>query len=450
MPGSGACATVIFRSKGEAAILQETKLLWRLRQFGQKLWVRTSLFALLGAATALVAIPLGPLIPDRIVDLVGAKAVDRLLGILATSMLAVTTFSLQVLVSALSAAANNATPRASVILNRDRTSQNILASFMGAFLFSLVGLVALQTGIYSDGGLVLLFGATGSVILLVGGSLLRWFSHLTTFGRMGDTLARVEHAAGKPVKAYAQRPALGGCRLKGDPPLSTHTVKAHRTGYIQHVDMQALGSASGEAGCRLWLMARPGDFIDPTETLIRHDYTGTDEKFENRLTAAVTIGNDRDLDQDPAYGLIILSEIASRALSPAVNDPGTAIDVLGRFVRLFNDLYKDEDPEIEHDNIFVVDVPPDAFFRVSFFPVARDGAELREVQVALLRALRTIARTHPEALGVAARTMAAKALGFALESQPDHNVSEELKRLAVQVGRKRAASARSSDVRPRG
>jgi uncharacterized membrane protein len=44
----------------------------------------------------------------------------------------------------------------------------------------------------------------------------------------------------------------------------------------------------------------------------------------------------RYFDEDPRFGLITLSEIASRALSPAVNDPGTAIQIISSYVRLFS------------------------------------------------------------------------------------------------------------------
>jgi hypothetical protein len=48
----------------------------------------------------------------------------------------------------------------------------------------------------------------------------------------------------------------------------------------------------------------------------------------------IIVGDVRSFDQDPRFGAVVLTEIASRALSPGMNDPGTAIDVIGRAVRL--------------------------------------------------------------------------------------------------------------------
>src|SRR3546814_6046328 len=58
-----------------------------------------------------------------------------------------------------------------------------------------------------------------------------------------------------------------------------------------------------------------------------------DDPLASKVLACVSIGVRRTFEHDPRFGLSVLSEIASRALSSAVNDSGTAIDVLGRGVR---------------------------------------------------------------------------------------------------------------------
>ena len=59
-------------------------------------------------------------------------------------MLVVATFSLGTMVQAFAAAASSATPRAARVLIDDPFSQNVLATFLGAFVFAMVGLVALR------------------------------------------------------------------------------------------------------------------------------------------------------------------------------------------------------------------------------------------------------------------------------------------------------------------
>ena len=106
------------------------KSTWLLLKLTRALWVRAVAIGILGVLTALAGIVLSPLIPDTIGAHFGADAVDQILGILASSMLAVVTFSLAVAVQAFATAAANATPRATALLQQDPTTQNVLATFV--------------------------------------------------------------------------------------------------------------------------------------------------------------------------------------------------------------------------------------------------------------------------------------------------------------------------------
>jgi uncharacterized membrane protein len=114
--------------------------------------------------------------PGDLSTKIGADSVDNILGIIASSMLTVATFSLSTMVSAYSAATSNVTPRATRLVMEDSTSQNVPATFVGSFLFSLVGIVALTTGAYGEQGRLVLFVVTIGVIALIVVTLLRSIS----------------------------------------------------------------------------------------------------------------------------------------------------------------------------------------------------------------------------------------------------------------------------------
>ena len=75
----------------------------------------------------------------------------------------------------------------------------------------------------------------------------------------------------------------------------------------------------------------PGNFIYDGTVLARASRHLPDAA---RFQAAFTIGDERSFEQDPRFGLVVMTEIASRALSAATNDSGTALDVVGRTIRL--------------------------------------------------------------------------------------------------------------------
>lgn len=153
---------------------------WILKQVFKKLWFRAGLFAIVAIMTALLSILFKSMIPESVSVKVGAEAVDNILNILASSMLAVTTFSLSIMVTAYGSATTNVTPRATRLVVEDVTTQNVLATFIGSFLFSLVGIIALNMGAYGERGRVILFVVTLVVIGLILITLLRWIQHLTS------------------------------------------------------------------------------------------------------------------------------------------------------------------------------------------------------------------------------------------------------------------------------
>ncbi|WPE22692.1 hypothetical protein ShzoTeo12_39090 (plasmid) [Shinella zoogloeoides] len=155
-----------------------SRRVWLLSQLVRRIWFRATLFSILAIATALIAIVLAPFIPGDLSTRIGADAAGNILGIIASSMLTVTTFSLSTMVSAYSAATSNVTPRATKLVMEDSTTQNVLSTFVGSFLFSLVGIIALNTGAYGDQGRVVLFLVTIGVIVPIVVTLLRWIDHL--------------------------------------------------------------------------------------------------------------------------------------------------------------------------------------------------------------------------------------------------------------------------------
>ncbi|MBB6227593.1 putative membrane protein [Polymorphobacter multimanifer] len=385
------------------------KSAWLLRQLVRQIWVRSVAIGLLGVVVALTGIVFGRFIPGRYEDMLGAGAVDDILTILASSMLAVVTFSLSVAVQAFAAAAESATPRASRLLEEDSTTQNVLSVFVGAFLFSLVGIIALATGAYGAQGRVVLFLATVAVIALVVGMLLRWINHIMRFGRMGDTLRRVEAAATRALIARAKSPYLGGQNAGHGPPLTALPVLACKTGYVQHVDMEMLSDCAEAHDLNIWLVDLPGSFATLADPLFLVVGRNTDAAVLAQLRDAFTIAAERNFDQDPRFGLIVLAEIASRALSPAVNDPGTAIDVLGRTVRILGHWLGDDGLEPEYPRIMVPAITGQELIEDAFLPIARDGAALVEVQIRLQKALAALARMAPAQFAAPAAAMALEA-----------------------------------------
>ncbi|MBZ6377329.1 hypothetical protein B5C34_05475 [Pacificimonas flava] len=404
---------------------------WRflLAQFVKRIWFRASLFSFGAIAIALFGTLLPSVYHLPLEIELAAGSVNSILTILASSMLAVTTFSLSIMVSAYAAAANNSTPRATSLLIEDSVASNTLATFVGSFLFSIVGIVGLSAQLYGREGRLLLFFSTLVVLFLVTAALLRWIEQLTRFGRVADTIRRVEQAASRAAGHWARQPRLGAMPAPESYPEEAVSLYREAGGYVRHVDMEALDGLARQVETSVHVLMMPGDFVSP-DTALALVETEPDSHVRHEMERCFSIGPDRSYNQDPTFGLVVLSEIASRALSPAVNDPGTAIQVLGAGVRVFQNYCDglDEERQAMFESVTAPDMPYGEMLEDFFGPIARDGAGLLEVQTRLQRCLEMIALANRTHFGEPAKRLAAIALKRALEKLDSPLEEARLKR----------------------
>ncbi|WP_319519131.1 DUF2254 domain-containing protein [uncultured Martelella sp.] len=379
--------------------LQLSRRLWVLSQVMRQLWFVAAIYCIAGIATALLGILLNPYIPEGVGEAIGVDSVGSLLSIIASSMLTVLIFSLNTVVQASSAAASSATPRAVGTLLEDRTAQAALSTFLGSFIFSLVGLIALNTNLYGTGGRLVLFVATIAVIVLIIGILLRWINYLGRLGKVSRTIEQVEDQAITSMRNYRAEPFLGGTEFDGHMPGGLQLIDPPETGYLRFVDMAALDAVSRRLDADIYVLERPGAFMAAGRHIagieLPLDSKVAGEDIIAEIAGAFTIGHERSYTQDPLYGLTVMSQIALRALSPAVNDPGTAIDVTTHLVRIMEAGERpDADSEPRYSRIHMPAIRAEEFFDAAFTAMSRDGANMAEVVIHLLHACRALGRTE--------------------------------------------------------
>lgn len=376
------------------------KLLFRLRQINRQMWFLPAVFSIVALATVAAARYSAFLLPQKLPFNVSETAIEDILTIVATSMLTVATFALATMVNAFFGATQATTPRAVRLIAEDRAAQAPISIFIGAFLFSVVGIIALSSGFYSASGRLILFGVTILVVIVVVGALIRWISKISSIGQVGETIERMEMATSAAFHEIAHKP-LFGCSETTPAAEQGVPVHAARTGYVQHLQADELQEVAEDCDLFIHVVARPGAYATAVRPLVL--VTGTvNDTIEQRIREAFVLGRDRTFDHDPRFGLIVLNEIAARALSPGVNDPGTAINVIHTDVRILDDWFRREaeassDPE--YDRVSMVPISPHDILDDAFRPIARDGAGNVEVCLKLFEALETIKAVSPNRFG---------------------------------------------------
>ena len=379
------------------------RLTFILRRFRDRLWVRPLAVCLLSVAAAFVAKFADGTGLAQLVPVIAPDSIETLLSIMASSMLVIATFSVASMVAAYASASSTATPRSFILVVADDASQIALSTFVGAFIFSVVSLTAIRNSYFGVAGIFVLFVLTVVVFGIVILTFVRWVDRIARLGRMGSTIDKVEKAAAGALKRRRDAPTLCGAPITSDARESEResergrAVFAATVGYVQHIDVAALQAWAKESQVRVCIAALPGTFTTPDRALAYISALAADPADMDctLVVESFQIGGDRFFDDDPRFGLVVLSEIAGRALSPTVNDPGTAIDVIGTLTRLFTlwsePAASDDDALPKYDRIDVPAISVRDMFDDAFTAIARDGAGMVEVSVRLQKSLHALA-----------------------------------------------------------
>jgi uncharacterized membrane protein len=319
------------------------RLRFLLNRLRERLWVKPLLVSILSLVVVTGTGYLDRLLYGVPVPAVSLESVTTLLKILSSSMLVIATLAVSSMVSSYNSASTSVNPRAFPLVTADDLSQYALSTFIGAFIFSVIALIAAQNDYYEHAGLFGLLVITLAVFAVVVLTFVRWVDRIARLGLLTNTISKIERVTASAIRQRQLEPTMDGVESTGVEGLA---VSCKKTGYVQLVDMEALQAVAESNDLFVSVTALPGRLILPGRDLaIVSEYAGglarkparLDEGVRREIAQAFVIGDQRTFDEDPRFGLVALSQIACRAMSPAVNDPGTAIDIIASFVRLLRE-----------------------------------------------------------------------------------------------------------------
>ncbi|HSH13548.1 MAG TPA: DUF2254 domain-containing protein, partial [Desulfurivibrionaceae bacterium] len=294
-------------------------------------------------------------------------------------------------------------------------------AFIGAFIFSIVSLVAVKNALFEDAGLFAIFCFTLLVFAIVVVTFVRWVDRLARLGRVVNIIGKAEKAAGDALGRRRHAPTLGGLTA----PPHEHpdqaqglSVYSATVGYVQHINLETLQSWAVAHDCQITVAALPGAFVGTRRPLVY--VSGARSCDPEALAGAFTISSNRTFEDDPRFGLLALSEIADKALSPGINDPGTAINVIGTLVRLFTVWQSPPEQDrlrpTDYDRVAVPRLVIDDLFDDAFTAIARDGAGKVEVAIRLQKGFYALAQLDNPPMVAAAKKHSRLALARAKQA----------------------------------
>jgi len=328
-----------------------------------------------------------------------------ILAAIAASMMTVVSIVFAILLMTLTLASMQFSPRIIVSFARDRVTQGTLGIFLGTFSYCVAALPAARSVPQPFAPVLTVVGAMLLALACVAW-LLFFIHHISQAISVnhivdkiaGETEVIIDEAMPEPRRPSRMPP----------PPVPEATereavVPSDVSGYVRFIDIGRLVVLARSYGVSLRVLRRVGHFVPAGAPLLM---VSKGERLSPtrgaELRGTFDLGPTRTLQQDIEFGILQIVDIALRAISPAVNDPSTAINCVDQLSRiLIRFASREEPPSLLYDppGTLRVSMPwPDldrlvdaAFDQIRLYARADIAVSLR-----MLRALGDLAGTIPD------------------------------------------------------
>jgi uncharacterized membrane protein len=260
-----------------------------------------------------------------------------ILSSIATSIMTVVSIVFAILLMTLTLASTQFSPRILISFVRDRTTQWTLGVFLGTFTYCMAALPAARALPHP---FVPVATVTGAMVLapVCVGWLIYFINHISqsiSVNHIVDRIARETELVIGELMPYAR----GRFSLQEpSEPLLAETesvILNQQSGYIRYVDIGHLVALAKSYGICVRIVRRVGQFVPagvPIARVTKPERVPAERA--SHLLAAFDLGPTRTMQQDVEFGIIQIVDIALRAMSPAVNDPSTAISCVDQLSRI--------------------------------------------------------------------------------------------------------------------
>jgi uncharacterized membrane protein len=256
---------------------------------------------------------------------------------IAASMMTVVSIVFAILLMTLTLASMQFSPRIIVSFSKDRVTQWTLGVFLGTFSYCMAALPAARSLPRPFAPVATVLGAMMLALTCVGWLLffIHHISQAISVSHIVDKIAKETEAmidelmpSPRGVDSLRHTEALR-------PNPSEVAISSDESGYIRFVDTQRLIALAKQYHVSIRVLRRVGHFVPAAVPLLMVSKGNRlPAEGKARLLAAFDFGPTRTLQQDVEFGVLQIVDIALKAISPAVNDPTTAISCVDQLSRI--------------------------------------------------------------------------------------------------------------------
>ncbi len=282
----------------------------------------------------------------------GPDGARSFLSTIATAMISITGLVFSITIVVLQLASSQFTPRVLASFLSSRITQTTLGVFTATFIYSLTVMRSVRGGFQNDNPFVPQASVSMAFVFVVAsvGLFLAFIRHITRSIQVANVVAHISDESVRMVDALypekADEVPTGSRTWSPSAGMSRMQVSSgSRHGNVTHLDFAALVRSATSDDVVIEVQVQTGEYVVEGQPLARVWATSElPDQAARRIEQAVGLGPDRLIQQEIGFGIRQLVDIAERALSPSLNDPTTACQIIDALHRILRPLVQRASP----------------------------------------------------------------------------------------------------------
>jgi len=311
--------------------------------YKESIWFLPSLFIVGAILSAIIITRIDIIFQEQFyIDLpsfllTSVELARSILSVIATSLITMTAITFSTIMIVLAVYSSQFSPRTLQNFISDRMTQTVLGIFIAGFTYSIVSLLLIRK-IGSD---TIVFSAVFGIglSLVCIGYFIRFIQYITVSIQVTNLIAELNDEIFDILKKNLKEieniekngKVLSGVskEMVDIQKKNPYKIFAPKAGHIQLFDLKGLIRLAAENDSIIETTKRVGDYVSGSTPIFMvwhiDDNKEKKEKIESSIKKCISLGNYRNTAQDIEFSMQKLEEIALRAISPAINDPNTAV-----------------------------------------------------------------------------------------------------------------------------
>lgn len=272
-----------------------------------------------------------------------------------SGIISIMVFSFSMVMILLNQASSNFSPRLLPGLISNRRHQIILGIYMATILYCIFVLVSIQPAEenYYPPGFAVLIAIIMMTISL--GSFIYFIHSISQEIQVSNIMETIYNDAASRLQYLIEKEPSEAFSL-GDTS-NWHAFNSLESGYVRHIDYDEIAEIAKEKQTKIIVLPYKGLFVMSSMPIFRSE-NQLDKESLDRISNYFTFSKDEMVEDNYAFAFKQINEIALKAMSPGINDPGTAKSAIDYLTQLFSLRLKKKD-----DSYYVID--NEAFVEIS-------------------------------------------------------------------------------------